>query len=99
MLFAIDRPAVRIRHDKKAINDAVPSLDNLAAKVTARCAYLNPDFLDFVAHTIPKFGYAISRRHLSENDLVLANLNITTAYLVADRRSSYSGTILPSRRW
>ena len=97
MLLTIDGLTVGVGHYKTTINDAVPAFSDFTGEHTPRCSNLDRDFVN-VGHAMLARGYSIGRLHLSLNDLVLANLSETTAYLVALNKSSYSGTIFPSRR-
>ena len=72
MLIAVDRLASRVSEHNGTIDNYIPALDHFALELSARRPNLQCYFFDFVGHTIPRFGYEISRRHLSENDLVLA---------------------------
>ena len=87
MLLTIDWLAVGVGHHKTTVNDAVPAFSDLAGKISAWSPDLNRDLVDF-AHAMLARGYSIGRFHLSLNDLVLANLSETTAYLVALNKSS-----------
>ena len=72
MLIAVDWLAGRVSEHNGAIDNHIPALDDFTLELSARRPNLQCYFFDFVSHTIPRFGYEISRRHLSLNDLVLA---------------------------
>jgi len=72
MLVTVDRLAGRVSEHNGVVDNYIPAFDHFALKLSARRPNLQCYFFDFVSHTIPRFGYEISRRHLSLNDLVLA---------------------------
>src|SRR5262249_62362565 len=101
MIFGIiERLAVLISHDDRVIDNNVKAFRDTARIRAPWCSGLNRDLMNRLAHTTAHpFGYSISRRHLSLNDLVVAKRSIMSAYLVAHIRSSPSLTTLPSLRW
>src|SRR5262249_3149246 len=101
MIFGIiKRLAVLVGHNDRVIDNNIKAFRDTAGICAPRRSGLNDDLFHFVAHTTAHpFGYSISRRHLSLNDLVVAKRSIMSAYLVAHIRSSPSLTTLPSLRW
>jgi len=78
MLLTVDRLAGRVSEHNIAIDNAVIAFRDFARERPARDANLNRHLVN-VGHMMPRFGYEISRRHLSLNDLVLAYRSIMSA--------------------
>src|SRR5262249_42602834 len=74
MIFGIiEGPAVLVAHNDRVIDDNIKALGNAARIRAPWCSGLNRDLMNRLAHTTAHpFGYSISRRHLSLNDLVVA---------------------------
>ena len=75
MLLTVDRLAGRVSEHNGLIDNYIPAVDYFARERAAGRPNLKPHLVN-VCHTIPRFGYEISRRHLSLNDLVLAYRSI-----------------------
>ena len=74
MLLAVDWLALGVGKHNGVVDNAIPALDDFARKVSAGSSNLKGEFVNFVGHTRPNFGYSIGRRNLSYAAFVLANL-------------------------